>query len=63
MSTDLDVGLLLPCNVIVYEDGERSAIAILDPMSMLRVVENAELDSVAEEAKARLQRVIDALNA
>lgn len=59
--TDLDVGLLLPCNVVVYEDGGRSEVAILDPLSMLRVVENAELDPVAREAKARLQRVIDAL--
>jgi uncharacterized protein (DUF302 family) len=61
LSTALDIGLLLPCNVIVYEDDGGSAVAILDPLAMLSIVDNPDLETVATEARARLQRVIDAL--
>ncbi len=61
LSTDLDIGLLLPCNVIVYEDAGESVVAILDPISMLDVVKNPDLDPVAEEARTRLKRVAKAL--
>ena len=62
LQTELDIGLLLPCNVIVYENDDRqSAIAIVDPISMLGIVQNDELDSVADEARRRLQIVIDNL--
>jgi uncharacterized protein (DUF302 family) len=61
LSTDLDIGLLLPCNVIVYEDAGESVVAVLDPISMLDVVENPDLDPVAEEAHGRLKRVAKAL--
>lgn len=63
LSSELEVGLLLPCNVIVYEDEEQggSVVSIVDPISMLGVVINPSLDSVAGEARARLQRVRAAL--
>lgn len=61
LRADLDIGLLLPCNVIVYEDAGESVVAILDPISMLDVVENPDLDPVAEEARTRLRRVAKAL--
>jgi uncharacterized protein (DUF302 family) len=61
LSTTLDVGLLLPCNVVIYEQDGKSVVAILDPLSMLGVVENPGLDPVAQEARARLQRVIEVL--
>lgn len=61
LTTQLDIGLLLPCNVIVYEEDGGSVVSILDPISMLRVVDNPELDPVAEEARSRLRRVFEAL--
>jgi len=61
LSTELEVGLLLPCNVIVYEEDGGTAVSILDPISMLGVVGNPELDAVAQEARTRLARVIDTL--
>lgn len=61
LSTELEVGLLLPCNVIVYEEDGGTAVSILDPISMLGVVANPELDAVAQEARTRLARVIDTL--
>lgn len=58
LSADLDVGLLLPCNVIVYEDGEATAVAIVDPISMLGEIESDEVRAVAEDARQGLERVI-----
>lgn len=62
LQNELEIGLLLPCNVIVYETDEgQSIISIVDPLSMLGVVENPKLDPAAQEARTRLQRVIEAL--
>jgi len=62
LNTELEIGLLLPCNVIVYEEEGGSVVSIVDPISMLGVVENSELSAVAQEARERLQRVVAALN-
>ncbi len=56
-----EIGLLLPCNVIVYEEDGASVVSIVDPDAMLGVVENPELEPVAQEARERLQRVIQEL--
>lgn len=61
LSTDLEIGLFLPCNVIVYEEDGGSVVAIVDPLLMLDVMENPDLDPVAQEARARLQWVVEAL--
>jgi len=61
LNTELEIGLLLPCNVIVYEENGGSVVSIVDPISMLGVVENPDLRPVADEARTRLQRVIEAL--
>jgi uncharacterized protein (DUF302 family) len=65
LSTELEVGLLLPCNVIVYEDesGVGSTISIIDPMMMLGIGINPSLQDVAGEADARLRRVLSAVEA
>jgi uncharacterized protein (DUF302 family) len=63
LQNELEIGLLLPCNVIVYETEEgQSTLSIVDPISMLGVVESPALGSIANEAKTRLQRVITALS-
>jgi uncharacterized protein (DUF302 family) len=59
LCTDLDIGLLLPCNAIVYEtDDGGSAVSIIDPLTMLAMTDSPELETVAAEARARLQRVV-----
>lgn len=60
-TTELEIGLLLPCNVIVYEDGDGSIVSIVDPVAMLGIGLNPGLASVGEEASARLRRVLAAL--
>ena len=63
LEIDLAVGLLLPCNVIVYEDGPGAVVAIADPVAMLDVISNPSLRPVAVEARVRLTRVIQRLSA
>lgn len=57
-----EVGLLLPCNVTVrqLEDGAIE-VALVDPMTMLGVVDHPDLKPIAEEAKTRLNRVVQKL--
>jgi uncharacterized protein (DUF302 family) len=62
LNTELEIGLLLPCNVVVYEEDGGSMVSIVDPISMLGVVESPGLDPVAGEAWTRLGRVVDALS-
>ena len=62
LSTNLDVGLLLPCNVTVYEEGDGSVVTAVDPVEMLGVlIGDTVVHAVAVEARTRLQRVIASL--
>jgi uncharacterized protein (DUF302 family) len=56
-----DIGLLLPCNVVVRAEGRRSRVEVADPQAMLGIVGNEELNAVAREARQRLQRVVASL--
>jgi uncharacterized protein (DUF302 family) len=62
LSAERDLGLLLPCNVIVYatDDPERSVIAAIDPVEQLKLAGNAAIAPFAEEVRRRLERVLDA---
>jgi uncharacterized protein (DUF302 family) len=57
-----DIGLLLPCNVLVRED-ETGAVSVsfMDPKSVLSLVDNPDVEPLAGEVKARLKRVLEAL--
>jgi uncharacterized protein (DUF302 family) len=61
LQQEIDIGLLLPCNVIVYEAEKagKSVVAAIDAKMMLSVVgDNAALDAVATEVNEKLQRVV-----
>jgi len=63
LNADLDVGLLLPCNVIVYEtDDGKAYVAAINPISALEVIQSQELRSIAEEVSEKLKRAIERLN-
>lgn len=61
LQAEEEIGLLLPCNVIVYEKNGSSAVAIFDPMVMTQIIENETIKPIAEEVRSRLQRVFAAL--
>jgi uncharacterized protein (DUF302 family) len=59
LQADLDVGLLLPCNVIVYEtDDKKAYISAINPVSALEVIKNEGLRKIASEVSKKLERVI-----
>jgi len=60
LEADLDVGLLLPCNVIVYEtDDKKASVSAINPVSALEVIRSEELIKIAEEVSGKLKNVID----
>lgn len=59
LSTELEIGLLLPCNVIVYEEpGGRSVVAAVDPLATIAATGGDDLREVAAAVRARLERVL-----
>lgn len=64
LDADRDVGLLLPCNVVVRADGpDATLVQALDPQVMVEVTGRPELKAVADEATVRLRAALDALTA
>ena len=63
LNAERDIGLLLPCNVIVYADDipGRSVVAVMDPVEALQLTGNEEVRPLAEDVKARLTRVLRAV--
>ena len=56
-----NIGLMLPCNVIVYEQGDRTVLSVVRPTVAMQMIENAELKSVAELVEKKLKNVFDAV--
>jgi uncharacterized protein (DUF302 family) len=62
LTAELELGLLLPCNVIVYEDDRSgSTVAAIDARTMVTVVQNERLAAVAEQVNRKLAKVVEAV--
>jgi uncharacterized protein (DUF302 family) len=60
LQTDLDVGLLLPCNVIVYEtDDKKAYVSAINPVSALEVIKSKELEKIAKKISEKLKKVVN----
>lgn len=58
LSAEPDIGLLLPCNVVVREESDgRLVVVFFDPVAVMQMTSNPEVASVAKEVRERLQRV------
>ena len=63
LTAERDLGLLLPCNVVVYaaDEAGRSVVAAMDPEAALELTGNPEVREVAREVRARLERVLNSV--
>lgn len=57
-----NIGLMLPCNVIVYEKGNKTIISIIKPTVAMGMIDNEELREIAEKIEKKLGDVIDSIN-
>ncbi|MCY7364019.1 MAG: DUF302 domain-containing protein [Frankiaceae bacterium] len=63
LEVERDIGLLLPCNVVVRRDGDRTVVQALDPQVMVSLPGRPELQPVADEAAKRLSAALQAVAA
>jgi len=61
LQAEQEIGLLLPCNVIVYEDEGKITVSILDPMAIFSLVKREDVKPLAEEVKSKLTNVLERL--
>ncbi len=61
LESEEQLGLLLPCNVIVYENNGGSTVSFFDPMIMTQLIDNEKLRTVAEEVQTKMKRVYEAI--
>lgn len=61
LQQEINVGLLLPCNVIVYEQDGRTVVSAVDAAKLLSIVANPKLEPTASEANERLRRVVNSI--
>ena len=59
LAIEPDLGVLLPCNVVVRREGDRTIIAAMEPLAALALAGNPELEPIATEARDRLERAIE----
>ena len=61
LSAEESIGLMLPCNAIVYEKGDKTIVGIIKPGAAMGMIGNEELRGIAEIAEAKLKKVSEAL--
>lgn len=61
LEAEPSVGVLLPCNVVLRQDGADTIVEAMDPLAVVGIAESIEVKNVAEEARERLGRVIASL--
>jgi uncharacterized protein (DUF302 family) len=61
LQEEIGLGLLLPCNVILFEKGHQTIVSAIDAVKMLSIVGRPEMQGMAEEVNAKLKRALDRL--
>ncbi len=56
-----NIGLMLPCNVIVYEKDDKTVVSIIKPTMMMQMIDNEQLGQIAETVEAKLKVVFDSI--
>ncbi|PGF14125.1 hypothetical protein CP556_24105 [Natrinema sp. CBA1119] len=61
LEDDLELGTLLPCNIVVYDDDDGVVVSAVDPQRLIGVAENDDLDPIGDDAYERFERVLESL--
>ena len=61
LAIEPDLGVLLPCNVVVRRDDEQTVVAAMEPLAAMRLAANPALESLAAEARERIERAMASL--
>lgn len=61
LQVDKEIGLLLPCNVIVYEDGGKTFVSTILPTVAMGMVQNPSLADIAKQVEEKMKKVVDAI--
>jgi uncharacterized protein (DUF302 family) len=61
LQAEKDIGLLLPCNVVVYEDGGETFVSAILPSAAMGMVENPSLADIAKAVEEKLKKVVDGI--
>jgi uncharacterized protein (DUF302 family) len=62
LQVEENIGLMLPCNVIVYEKDGKTVLSVIKPATAMQMIDNAELKKIAEQVEAQLKRAFDAVH-
>ncbi len=62
LQSDPEIGLLLPCNVVIYEKEEDIIVSMIQPLAMFSVIENADIKPIAEDVGTLLNGVLENVN-
>lgn len=61
LQAETELGLLLPCNVIVYQGDEKTHVSAIDPITALGIVDNDKLRGIADQVQNKLTKVLQSL--
>jgi uncharacterized protein (DUF302 family) len=61
LQQDINLGLLLPCNVVVYEEGGQVHVGVVDAVRMLSVANHPEMEGLARQVNEKLRRALDSV--
>ncbi|WP_276256195.1 DUF302 domain-containing protein [Halomontanus rarus] len=61
LEEELELGTLLPCNVVVYDSDDGVVVSAVDPQRLIGVADNDELDPIGNDARERFERVLESL--
>jgi uncharacterized protein (DUF302 family) len=59
LERDVNLGLLLPCNAVVYEQGAQVMVGVVDPVAMLSIAKRPEMEGIARQVNEKLRRALD----
>lgn len=58
---EINIGTLLPCNVVVYEDGDKINVVVMDPVAALAMIGNPEVSEMANMVKEKMKKMLSRL--